>query len=285
MLKRYLRLTICCLAVVLITLWSTPATAQSSRDSWGVDTVFNYFNLNQRARDARESQLVEQWTSQARYELAINGIIKEQSGQLSELSDEEKNALIARLETIQALNELQEVSARQEVLLIELCGTLSEENQNPGASSYTESPAAANETESPKTPASPPTSESADRANLDTETTSEATTRNQTLSSFDLTWLQQLTLYLSVVVGVMFSSALKEFRAGEPVRFRISPIIVIVAALVALILIPTIYENLAIDPESPVIVQLGLFVGNGVFWENILDAVSKANQVVRGAAS
>jgi hypothetical protein len=87
---------------------------------------------------------------------------------------------------------------------------------------------------------------------------------------------RQLLLYFGVLVGVVFSSAVDKFKAGENIAISFSPIVLLVAAVVALMLVPLVYQKLAVQPNSPLIVQLGLFVQSGVFWHTIVSTIAKA---------
>ena len=83
-------------------------------------------------------------------------------------------------------------------------------------------------------------------------------------------------MYLGVLVGVLGSTAVQQFKAGGEVAFRVSWGMLAVAALVALVLIPLVFEKLKVDPHAPFLVRLGLFVQNGVFWQVVMAGVAKA---------
>lgn len=80
---------------------------------------------------------------------------------------------------------------------------------------------------------------------------------------------EQLTMYLGIFIGVYFSSHLK----GQ--QQKISPAI---AALTALLIMPTVFEKLNIDPNSPFIVRFSIFVQHGVFWDVLFGAIGKSFQ-------
>jgi membrane protein YdbS with pleckstrin-like domain len=90
----------------------------------------------------------------------------------------------------------------------------------------------------------------------------------------DLPIWQQIVFYLGTVIGVVVSSAVTQFQAGEPPTLSITFTTVVIAAIVALVIIPNFYTKV-IKEDSPFIVQLGLFVQNGVFWSVMLSAVGK----------
>lgn len=95
------------------------------------------------------------------------------------------------------------------------------------------------------------------------------------MKSANMSLLEQLILYFGILIGVVFSSAVRGFSSGN-MKLRITGPTLIIAAVVALVIIPNVYQMLAISPDAPFIVQLGLFVQNGVFWEVILGSASKA---------
>jgi hypothetical protein len=84
---------------------------------------------------------------------------------------------------------------------------------------------------------------------------------------------KQILLYTGAFIGVLLSSALNQFVSGSPVQIKITVITFVFSAFIALVIIPNVYEKL--NPESPFIVQFGLFVQNGVFWNLILNTVAK----------
>lgn len=86
---------------------------------------------------------------------------------------------------------------------------------------------------------------------------------------------QQAIFYLSTVVGVLLSSSVMQFQAGKAVTISFTVITVLLAAIIALILMPVTYEQ-AIKPHAPLIVQLGLFIQAGVFWSVVFTTIGKA---------
>ena len=86
---------------------------------------------------------------------------------------------------------------------------------------------------------------------------------------------QQLLLYFGVVIGVIFSSAVMQFKSGQPISLNITLTTIFVSIIVGLIIIPLAFERLSIKPDSPLIVRFGLFVQHGVFWQVILGLIGK----------
>lgn len=90
-----------------------------------------------------------------------------------------------------------------------------------------------------------------------------------------LSRLQQTLLYLGLFIGVLFSSAVSQFQAGEAIGLKFDLTTLIISAIVALILVPVVYQKLQLNPKTPLLVQFGFFVQNGVFWQVIIDSLSK----------
>jgi len=90
-----------------------------------------------------------------------------------------------------------------------------------------------------------------------------------------LSWGQQALLYLGVFVGVFFSSAVDQFKIGGAVSLKFDSASLIVSAIVALMLVPVVYEKLRLNPKTPLLVQFGFFIQNGVFWQVVINSLSK----------
>jgi hypothetical protein len=87
---------------------------------------------------------------------------------------------------------------------------------------------------------------------------------------------RQLALYFALLVGVLFSSVIDKYKAGATVAISISPAVLLVSAVIALMLIPIVYGKLNVQPDAPFFVQIGLFVQGGVFWHAIVSTAAKA---------
>ncbi|MGC1120939.1 MAG: hypothetical protein WBA22_07575 [Candidatus Methanofastidiosia archaeon] len=87
-----------------------------------------------------------------------------------------------------------------------------------------------------------------------------------------LSMIRQVLMYFGAFLGVLLSSAIMQFRSGQ-----IGPTInlteVIVSAVVALVIIPVVYEKLNLNSHAPFIVQFAIFVQNGVFWHVLIDSI------------
>lgn len=86
---------------------------------------------------------------------------------------------------------------------------------------------------------------------------------------------QQFLMYFGLLVGVLFSAGINQLKKGEAANLNMDPATIIISAVIALMLVPMVYKNLRIDPRSPFIVQFGLFVQNGVFWNILVDSLGK----------
>lgn len=86
---------------------------------------------------------------------------------------------------------------------------------------------------------------------------------------------RQLLMYGAVIVGVIFSGAIQEGKTF-PTSLREVLFGLLVSGVIALILMPVVYEKVMVDPTAPLIVHLGLFVQHGVFWRVILKLLENA---------
>jgi len=87
-----------------------------------------------------------------------------------------------------------------------------------------------------------------------------------------LSFPHQLLMYLGTFLGIVFSTAICQFRSGSVhLEFPVGEIIL--SAVIAVVIIPLVYEKLMLNPRAPLIVQFGIFVQNGVFWHVLIDSV------------
>jgi len=82
----------------------------------------------------------------------------------------------------------------------------------------------------------------------------------------------QLVMYIGTFIGVLLSTAVTHFRSGN-MELTITVGEVALSAVIALVIIPLVYEKLMLNPRAPLIVQFGLFVQNGVFWHVLIDSI------------
>jgi len=82
----------------------------------------------------------------------------------------------------------------------------------------------------------------------------------------------QLLMYVGTFLGIVFSTAICQFRSGSmTLEFPIGEIML--SAVIAVVIIPLVYEKLMLNPRAPLIVQFGIFVQNGVFWHMLIDSI------------
>ena len=82
----------------------------------------------------------------------------------------------------------------------------------------------------------------------------------------------QLVMYIGTFIGVLLSTAVTHFRSGT-LELTITVGEVALSAVIALVIIPLVYEKLMLNPRAPLIVQFGVFVQNGVFWHVLIDSI------------
>lgn len=87
---------------------------------------------------------------------------------------------------------------------------------------------------------------------------------------------KQLILYAGVALGVLFSTALKQFQASGVASLNITPTLVLLSLFIALVIMPAVYKQ-TMKVEGPFLIQLGLCVQQGVFWSVLFTAI--ANKV------
>ncbi len=87
--------------------------------------------------------------------------------------------------------------------------------------------------------------------------------------------IRQIFMYFGIFLGVFLSMALSQFEKVGYFSMTINGGTLIISAIIALCLIPHVYEKLSLNPAAPPIVQFGLFVQNGVFWHVIVNSIGK----------
>jgi hypothetical protein len=88
--------------------------------------------------------------------------------------------------------------------------------------------------------------------------------------------ISQVFLYVGILIGVVFSNAVTQFSGGTEPKITINVVTAVISAIVALVVVPYVYQKLTLDPKSPFIVQFGFFVQHGIFWQVIMGAIGKA---------
>ncbi|MBN1348261.1 hypothetical protein JXJ21_02530 [candidate division KSB1 bacterium] len=91
------------------------------------------------------------------------------------------------------------------------------------------------------------------------------------LASIRMSTLHQVLMYVGVLFGILASSFVRNFPEIEKAFSDFNLGKLVVSCVIALIIIPLIYQKLNVNPRAPFIVQFGLFVQNGVFWDVLLN--------------
>ena len=78
--------------------------------------------------------------------------------------------------------------------------------------------------------------------------------------------VQQVLLYLVVVLGVVLSEAVAMARAGSPIRIELSRAWVVVACVIALVVFPAVWHEIGSMADASLLVQMGMAAQGGVFW-------------------
>jgi len=112
------------------------------------------------------------------------------------------------------------------------------------------------------------------RTEAEAEITKEEEKR-QMAPSVKLSPLKQIFMYLGILLGVLFSSAVNQFAKENSISITINIGILLISAIIAFMLIPIVYEKLKLNPEAPLLVQFGIFIQNGVFWHVIFNSIGK----------
>lgn len=94
-----------------------------------------------------------------------------------------------------------------------------------------------------------------------------------------LSSIKQVVLYLGLVIGIFFSDAVVKFGATNGTTLDPETLFTLaslgrmgISFILALVIMPQVYEKLTVSPNSPFICQFGLFVQNGVFWSVTINA-------------
>ncbi len=87
--------------------------------------------------------------------------------------------------------------------------------------------------------------------------------------------VQQVLLYLVVVLGVVLSEAVAMARTGGPVRIELSRPWLIVACVVALVVFPAVWHQIDALADTSLLVQMGMAAQGGVFWGVVMAGAEK----------
>jgi hypothetical protein len=89
---------------------------------------------------------------------------------------------------------------------------------------------------------------------------------------------RQVVFYLGVVLGVILSPTVTTLLSGGKLAFTTPLAIeIIISLVIGLLVMPQAYEKLKLEPKAPFVVQFGLFLQSGVFWQVALNLLGKAS--------
>lgn len=88
-------------------------------------------------------------------------------------------------------------------------------------------------------------------------------------------FVQQVLLYLVVVLGVVLSEAVAMARSGTPIRIELSRPWLLVACVVALVVFPAVWHEIGAMEGASLLVQMGMAAQGGVFWGVIMAGAEK----------
>lgn len=84
---------------------------------------------------------------------------------------------------------------------------------------------------------------------------------------------EQLLMYFAMMIGVIFSSAVMQFKSGEVYITSLTAATVLISAIVAFMIAPVVFEKLTVMTDAPLLARLGLFVQHGIFWSFLLGSI------------
>jgi hypothetical protein len=100
--------------------------------------------------------------------------------------------------------------------------------------------------------------------------------RGEMESTQQIQWIpiaKQIVLYVGLFLGVIVSGVVSQFIGGQELKFNVSVGLIIVSAIIAIAIMPQVYQNL--NPQTPFPAQLGIFVQNGIFWNAVWTGIAK----------
>lgn len=86
---------------------------------------------------------------------------------------------------------------------------------------------------------------------------------------------KQLIYIVGIFAGVLLSDSVLQARLGDSnLAIELSPTNLFIKSVIAFILVPVVYQR-NIDPNTPFLVQLGIYVQSGVFWPVLFDSIAR----------
>lgn len=112
---------------------------------------------------------------------------------------------------------------------------------------------------------------------LDLNSRANASSNTPSPSTPALSVANQVFMYLGTAIGVFFSSLITGSGAEEIAAIdELSGANVLISLVLAIVIMPIVYEKLSVNRDAPFIVQLGVFVQNGAFWPVLVEGIGKA---------
>ena len=92
---------------------------------------------------------------------------------------------------------------------------------------------------------------------------------------------EQILMYVGTVIGVFFSSMVMQFNSSKiEILDYFNLTSLILSAIIALAIIPIVFEKLNVKANAPLLVRFGLFVQHGVFWQVTFNFIGGAYQTI-----
>jgi hypothetical protein len=93
----------------------------------------------------------------------------------------------------------------------------------------------------------------------------------------DFSLSKQIIMYFGVFTGVLFSKMVQIYELGGNIDFfnLITIGNIFVSFLIALVILPYIYQKLSLNQDAPFLIQFGIFFQNGLFWNVIINSIGK----------
>jgi hypothetical protein len=94
-----------------------------------------------------------------------------------------------------------------------------------------------------------------------------------------MTLVEQIVMYLGVLVGVLFQPVLTRYRTLGTIDFTLPWGLLVVSLLIAVVVAPYVYEKVGVRRDTPGLIRFGLFAQQGLLWQVLLDAGAAAAKV------
>ena len=110
-----------------------------------------------------------------------------------------------------------------------------------------------------------------------------ATATEATATLPKMSFIEQLVLYLTTLVGVLGSSVVLQYIKDQKfdpdlinqLTGRLSLAEIGIAAVIALLLMPTTFQQLGVQPNTSFLFKMALFLKHGVFYSLILGTAAQ----------